>query len=116
METPLIAQASVLGQVQAQRRDKKIIVFKYKRKTRYRKKMGHRQSYTRLAITSIVLDGEEIGVQGWPQQWITAQAETPIEEVSAEFEDDGLFEEISDEVEEEPSMAKLQMSSRVRRP
>ena len=33
---------------------KKIIVFKYKPKVRYRKKTGHRQLYTRLAIDKII--------------------------------------------------------------
>ncbi len=33
---------------------KKIIVFKYKSKVRYRKKTGHRQLYTRLSIDEII--------------------------------------------------------------
>jgi len=33
---------------------KKIIVFKYKPKVRYRKKTGHRQLYTSLAIDKII--------------------------------------------------------------
>ncbi len=33
---------------------KKIIVFKYKPKVRYRKKTGHRQFYTRLSIDEII--------------------------------------------------------------
>ena len=35
----------------------KIIVFRYKSKVRYRKKTGHRQSYTRLTIDNIVTPG-----------------------------------------------------------
>jgi large subunit ribosomal protein L21 len=53
--TPYVAGARVLAQVQSQLQDKKVIVFKYKRKTRYRRKLGHRQEYTRLVIQGIQL-------------------------------------------------------------
>ena len=51
--TPLVAGASVVGRVDAQDRGAKIIVFKYKPKKRYRRRTGHRQSLTRVAITGI---------------------------------------------------------------
>ena len=60
---PVVPEASVVARVHSQVRDKKIIVFKYKRKVRYRRKKGHRQPYTRLVITAIVVDGEEIGIE-----------------------------------------------------
>ncbi len=50
---PLVDGASVQGQVQDQYRGEKIIVFKYKAKKRYRRRTGHRQSLTRVAITAI---------------------------------------------------------------
>ncbi len=53
--TPTIDGARVLATSEAEGRGKKVIVFKYKRKTRYRKKTGHRQPYTRLTIDRIVL-------------------------------------------------------------
>lgn len=53
--TPNIEGARVVAQVQDQFRGPKIIVFKYKAKTRYRKKTGHRQSYTRLLIQDILV-------------------------------------------------------------
>ena len=52
--TPTIEGAKVLATSQGDGRAKKIIVFKYKPKVRYRKKTGHRQYYTRLAIDKIV--------------------------------------------------------------
>jgi len=52
---PLVDGAKVVARVLAQDRDKKIVVFKYKPKKRYRKKTGHRQSITRLAIQEIAL-------------------------------------------------------------
>lgn len=54
MGNPTIAGAKVIASVVGRGRGKKIIVFKYKPKVRYRKKTGHRQSYTRLAIKEIV--------------------------------------------------------------
>lgn len=50
---PLIANASVIAEVIGEARGEKIIVFKYKRKKRYRRRTGHRQDYTRLAIREI---------------------------------------------------------------
>jgi large subunit ribosomal protein L21 len=51
--TPLVDGASVQARVEEQYRGEKIIVFKYKPKKRYRRKQGHRQSLTRVAITAI---------------------------------------------------------------
>jgi len=51
---PLVAGAHVVADVVSHGRGEKIIVFKYKPKTRYRRKTGHRQGYTRLAIRKIV--------------------------------------------------------------
>lgn len=50
---PTVEGASVLAKVQRQDRDRKIIVFKYKPKKRYRRKQGHRQAITRLVIQKI---------------------------------------------------------------
>lgn len=51
---PLVDGAKVVGRVVKQMRGPKIIVLKYKAKVRYRKKTGHRQSVTRIAIEDIV--------------------------------------------------------------
>ncbi len=48
-----VAGASVEASVLENFRGKKIIVYKYKRKTGYHKKNGHRQSYTRVKIEKI---------------------------------------------------------------
>ncbi|HEX6607703.1 MAG TPA: 50S ribosomal protein L21 [Chloroflexia bacterium] len=52
---PLVAGARVTATVVDQHRGNKIIVFKYKPKKRYRRKMGHRQDLTRLSINAITL-------------------------------------------------------------
>jgi large subunit ribosomal protein L21 len=50
---PTVAGASVTAQIVAHDRDKKIIVFKLRRRKNYRRKTGHRQPYTELKITGI---------------------------------------------------------------
>ena len=52
--TPLIKGAKVIGKVLKQGKGKKIIVFKYKAKTRYKVKRGHRQPFTEVEILKIV--------------------------------------------------------------
>lgn len=50
---PLIAGAKVTGQVMAQGKGKKILVFKYKAKSNYRRRQGHRQPFTKVVIEKI---------------------------------------------------------------
>ncbi|PID38680.1 MAG: 50S ribosomal protein L21 [Proteobacteria bacterium] len=50
---PTIAGAKVAAEIVDQDRDRKILVFKYKRRKRYRRKSGHRQAFTALKITGI---------------------------------------------------------------
>ncbi len=52
--TPTIEGAKVIAEVEKQGKDKKIIVFKYKSKVRYRRKRGHRQPITELLVREIV--------------------------------------------------------------
>lgn len=51
--TPYIDNISVTGEVVQQSRAKKVIVFKSKRRKGYKRKLGHRQSFTRIKITEI---------------------------------------------------------------
>ena len=48
-----VANATVSGTVMDQGRGRKVIVYKYKRKTGYHKKNGHRQAYTQVKIEKI---------------------------------------------------------------
>ena len=52
--TPTVEGAKVIAEVLGEDKGKKVIVFKYKPKVRYRRMKGHRQIYTRLAIKEIV--------------------------------------------------------------
>jgi large subunit ribosomal protein L21 len=51
---PVVENTSVNAQIVEQGKNKKIIVFKYKRRKRYRRKQGHRQAYTAVKIDGIV--------------------------------------------------------------
>ncbi len=53
--TPLVAGAQVVAKIETEGKAKKILVFKYKPKIRYRRKRGHRQQFSRLAIEGIEL-------------------------------------------------------------
>jgi large subunit ribosomal protein L21 len=50
---PAVPGASVEAEVLGEERGKKILVFKRKRRKDYRKRIGHRQSYSRVKITKI---------------------------------------------------------------
>lgn len=52
--SPLVSGATVKAQVVKQAKDKKVIIFKKKRRHNYRRKNGHRQEITLVKITDIV--------------------------------------------------------------
>ncbi len=51
--TPLVAGAKVVGTITAQGRGPKLTIFKMKRRKGYRRKAGHRQSYTEIRVDKI---------------------------------------------------------------
>jgi large subunit ribosomal protein L21 len=50
---PVLESMAVRGQIVEQGKAKKILVFKYKRRKRYRRKQGHRQPFTAIRIDAI---------------------------------------------------------------
>lgn len=56
--TPVVEKAQVVGEVMENFKDKKILVFKKKRRKQYRKTTGHRQLLTRVKIEKIVSGAE----------------------------------------------------------
>lgn len=52
--SPVVAGAKVRAKVVGQVKGDKVVVFKYKPKVRYRRRLGHRQPYTRLAVEEII--------------------------------------------------------------
>lgn len=60
--SPYVENTAVTGEVIQQDRAKKTIVFKSKRRKGYKRKLGHRQSFTRVKITAIgAAEGESDG-------------------------------------------------------
>jgi large subunit ribosomal protein L21 len=51
--TPTVAKAKVEGKIVNHGLDEKLVVFKFRRRKRYRRKNGHRQTFTAVKITAI---------------------------------------------------------------
>ncbi len=78
--------ALVTGEVVEQGREKKILVFHYKRKKQYKKLRGHRQGYTAVRITEIAFDGQKFAAPELPKKVAKPKKAEPVEatEVKAE--------------------------------
>ena len=76
---PVLDDVTVEGNIVEQGKYKKIIVFKYKKRKRYRKKQGHRQQYTAIRI-------ESIGGQGDSEQRLSDKEEIKASAETAELE------------------------------
>ena len=107
--SPYVGDAAVLGQIIEHGKDKKIIVFKSKRRKGYKRKRGHRQQYTRLHITDIMHAGaslaeEEVKEVEAVAPEATEEVETQEqEEVELEAEEETIISE--EEVEEVEAVA-----------
>ena len=62
------SEARVIGEVVEQGREKKILVFHYKRKKQYKKLRGHRQAFTAVRITEIAFDGQKFSAPALPKK------------------------------------------------
>ena len=62
--TPTVEGARVVGTIAEQGRAKKILVFRYKNKTRARKKNGHRQQFTTLMVDDVLGPGQQPKAEG----------------------------------------------------
>ena len=51
--TPLVEGVKILGRVLGEEKGKKIVIFKFKRRKKYRRKQGHRQKYHKVMIEKI---------------------------------------------------------------
>src|SRR6267378_2248448 len=67
---PVVAGVRVEAQIIAQKRGKKIIIFKHRRRKGYRRKQGHRQSLTSLRVTGIYTAEQSIEPQNIEPQSI----------------------------------------------
>ncbi len=77
--TPLVAGASVAGEVVEQTRGEKIRIFKKKRRKGYRRTAGHRQHLTVVKITDILTDGAKKTKKAAAKPKAEEKAEKPAE-------------------------------------
>jgi large subunit ribosomal protein L21 len=83
--TPTVDGAKVVAEVLEHGRDAKILVFKYKNKTRYRRRHGHRTQFTRLAIREIVTAAGIVSkAEGKPVRRPRSLSEPDADEPAAE--------------------------------
>ena len=82
--TPTVPGVKVVAEVVSHGRGPKVIVFRYRAKTRYRKKTGHRQAFTRLAIQRIQVGEEEEKPAPRRRARKAAPAEPAVAEAAAE--------------------------------
>ena len=87
---PTLENAQVVASIVEQSRGKKILVFKYKNKIRYRKLRGHRQHHTDLRVEEIV------GPDGF--SWKHEKKDPPIKDEQVEV--DEVEDEVAAEDEE----------------
>jgi large subunit ribosomal protein L21 len=71
--------ALVTGDVVEQGREKKILVFHYKRKKQYKKLRGHRQGYTEVRISEIAFDGQKFTAPELPKKVAKPKKAAPVE-------------------------------------
>ena len=74
---PVVPGGAVVATVIGEGRGKKVIVFKYKSKKRYRRTTGHRQDYTYLTVTDIQAQGESL-VQDEERKRFERQAQRAV--------------------------------------
>ncbi len=52
--TPIVADAKVEAEIVEHGKDDKVLIYKYKRRTKYRRTQGHRQDFTQIKVNKIV--------------------------------------------------------------
>ena len=52
--TPYVPDAKIQAEILGHGKDDKVLVYKYKRRTKYRRTQGHRQNYSEIKINKIV--------------------------------------------------------------
>ena len=86
---PTVDAAGVTGEIVEQGRGKKVRVFKYKNKTRYRRLRGHRQLQTIVLVNEVSLGD---------QTWTAAVETSPVDEAD-EAQDEPTVDEVAAEAE-----------------
>jgi len=82
--TPTVDEATVTAQVVDHVKGDKVIVFKKKRRKRYRVKRGHRQRYTQIRIESLEVDGSSDASDSEAEETDTPEEDAATSEPEAE--------------------------------
>jgi large subunit ribosomal protein L21 len=82
--SPTVAGASVAAEVIAQERGPKVIAFKKRRRKNSRRKRGHRQEFTLIRITEILMDGAKPTKTARPKPERKAKPEAAAGEAQGE--------------------------------
>jgi large subunit ribosomal protein L21 len=108
--TPTVEDASVTARVLEHVKGDKVIVFKKKRRKRYRVKRGHRQQYTQIQIESLNLNGASENIESESVEESTSgedvvdEAETAEDDAPTDEADEtSVTEESEDTAESEKS-------------
>jgi large subunit ribosomal protein L21 len=103
--TPTVEDATVEARVLDHVKGDKVIVFKKKRRKRYRKKRGHRQQYTQIQIESLDVNGTVTSddTESADDEPETEEPASETEEASSETDSDESGEQ--DEEEQSDSVA-----------
>ena len=105
--TPVVDGARVRAQVTSRGRGRKITVFKYKSKVRYRRTKGHRQHYTDLRIIDISMDGESLdAVEERMASLDEAEETADVVESDVAVDTESVSEEAADETEDDAPVAE----------
>ena len=101
---PVVEGARVRAQVTSRGRGRKITVFKYKPKVRYRRTKGHRQPYTDLRIIDISMDGESLAAVEEQVEPLDEVEETvDIVESDVAEDSEAVADEPANEAEDNPA-------------
>jgi large subunit ribosomal protein L21 len=83
---PVLENVAVEGHIVEQGKAKKIIVFKYKRRKRYRRKKGHRQEFTAIQIDNIKAQAAEVREASESRDKPETEAKTEAEALAKKVE------------------------------
>jgi large subunit ribosomal protein L21 len=83
---PVLENVAVKGHIVEQGKAKKIIVFKYKRRKRYRRKKGHRQEFTAVQIDNIKAQAAEVRETSESMDKPETEAKTEAEDLVKKVE------------------------------
>jgi large subunit ribosomal protein L21 len=114
--TPTVKNAKVTLVVTKQTKDRKVIIFKKKRRQGYRRFKTHRQPYTELFVKSIVMDGQSAKAEGQPN--VVDVDKVRMDRIHARSNPENKAQESSEETATKPvkKVAAKKSTSKAKKP